>query len=81
MFPSKLKKGDFVRISPQDGWQTSEFGWDGDDFYRQGRYGVIIESHHKVFNRPYGYNTWKIRLISGNIAIYPEKELEILARG
>jgi hypothetical protein len=76
-----LKKGDFVRISPQDGWQTSEFGWDSDDFYREGRYGVVIGIFNRVFNRPYGYNTWKIRLINGNLAVYPEKELEILAKG
>ena len=80
LYTTELKKGDFVRIAVRDGWETSEFGWDGDDFYRYGKYGIIIEPYHKVFSQPYGYDTWKIRLISGKIAIYPAKELELLAR-
>ena len=79
LYTTELKKGDFVRIAVQDGWETSEFGWDGDDFYRYGKYGIVIEPYHKVFNQPYGYDTWKIRLISGQIAIYPARELELLA--
>jgi hypothetical protein len=47
----KLKTGDLVRIIPEDGWETSEFGWDGDDFYRHGRYGIVLEPFHKVFNQ------------------------------
>jgi hypothetical protein len=75
----KIKIGDLVRIVPQDGWETLDFDWDGDSFYRGGRYGVILESFHKPFNKPYSYDTWKIKLISGNIAIYPTRDLEVLA--
>ena len=53
LYTTELKKGDFVRIAVRDGWETSEFGWDGDDFYRYGKYGIIIEPYHKVFSQPY----------------------------
>lgn len=79
--PKKIKIGDLVRIVPQDGWESSDFHWDGDDFYKGGRYGVIVAPFHTPFNKPYDYSTWKIKLISGNVAIYPARELEILASG
>jgi len=75
-----IKIGDLVRIIPQDDWDNPSFDADNSNFYKGGRYGVILEPFHKPFSKPYDYNTWKIRLISGNIAVYPTKDLEILAR-
>ena len=77
----KLKKGDLVRVIEEDGWETCEYGWYSQDFYKDGRYGVVLEPKNLVFSSPYGYNTWKIRLSNGVIAVYPAKDLEILARG
>jgi len=75
-----VKRGDFVKITAETPFQTSEFGWDREYWDGRGTYGLILDVFNRDSSPPFVGYMWKVRDLGGKIGLYRQTELKLLAK-